>query len=903
MPPLKRPNSTAPSNGKSHKRTKLQQGRQITSKQPSSSSSSSRAQSSPAVGKGNDAALKGMAGLPQSIEVEKFALARSFEIQAMKTAMKSAFDSSTKRAFQTLPRHLRRRAASHNARRVPGRLRAKATQEIDPKTRTAPVKKHYPKLKKSIKTGLSRTDKLRRRQRSKMWLETHIWMAKRMHMVNTWGFRLAHRPTEKAFRPSHRAAMHGSILNDVSYFSLIELKGEEVALERVLRRVAGEVCWGKRFTPGSRLATTTLHLPSAYPLSLLCPATVLWCPPPPPPTSPTLPSTSASTSTNPLPSSSPLQRQIWIRFHPTSHAEVWGALRSSITSVLTEIRDERAAALAKGKGKGKGKQREVVVEGEQEVEIEMSDRREEVNAFEIVGPKSGRVLKGALGGLIKAEERAEMKKIWSELRDLKTSGSLPRGMVMGFKVYDPRLSFPPTNAKPSDPKSDAAQSSAWEHEPSSDLARSELWDAQIRSDVGRNKFKKSELDRRRQEIGIPSTPLRPLVQDSRIPLLLIQHTLSPPSSSSATSMHGFLLLLPSKWSQPFLTSLVFTGTRIGGIRERQSQAFESGAGAFPEDWAGTRASRRWWEEREEGLRERWMKKPPGKRENWGSCGWVGGAGEVVDGKKKEEEEGEMGVGKSPWKPDWKGLVASARRRRRGEKMAGVVETSEEELAINGVCDASTSTSTSSAPNLLTPWLLRLPSLSTTLLPNLLTSTTSPSETLLAEINAHRFKRNLDGLPLDQAEDLFDGALVRVTVKICGRGVASEVGPIYLLEEDPVSREEERRWREGYGGGRKGREVDHDEEAETVLPPPTSMVGFHTSGAFSLSRGKGHGIGTVPLSILLELMRKDLDGGRSKVGRGGWMMGGGGTRGELLNLVKVRGRESRVCRAATLEVLD
>jgi hypothetical protein len=56
----------------------------------------------------------------------------------------------------------------------------------------------------------------------------------------------AHRPTEKAFRPSHRAAVHGSILNDVSYFSLVELKGEEHALERVLRRVAGEVCWGKR---------------------------------------------------------------------------------------------------------------------------------------------------------------------------------------------------------------------------------------------------------------------------------------------------------------------------------------------------------------------------------------------------------------------------------------------------------------------------------------------------------------------------------------------------------------------------------------------------------------------------------------------------------------------------------
>ena len=45
--------------------------------------------------------------------------------------------------------------------------------------------------------------------------------------------------------------MHGSILNDVSYFSLIELKGEESALERVLRRISGEVCWGKR-SVGSR---------------------------------------------------------------------------------------------------------------------------------------------------------------------------------------------------------------------------------------------------------------------------------------------------------------------------------------------------------------------------------------------------------------------------------------------------------------------------------------------------------------------------------------------------------------------------------------------------------------------------------------------------------------------------
>ena len=39
-------------------------------------------------------------------------------------------ESSTHRAWQTLPRHLRRRAASHDVRRVPVRLRDKARAEV-----------------------------------------------------------------------------------------------------------------------------------------------------------------------------------------------------------------------------------------------------------------------------------------------------------------------------------------------------------------------------------------------------------------------------------------------------------------------------------------------------------------------------------------------------------------------------------------------------------------------------------------------------------------------------------------------------------------------------------------------------------------------------------------------------
>lgn len=71
-----------------------------------------------------------MSRLPSTIDVEKFVEARAFEIDAMQKAMKTANSSSTQRAWQALPRHLRRRAASHDVRRVPLKLRDKARAEV-----------------------------------------------------------------------------------------------------------------------------------------------------------------------------------------------------------------------------------------------------------------------------------------------------------------------------------------------------------------------------------------------------------------------------------------------------------------------------------------------------------------------------------------------------------------------------------------------------------------------------------------------------------------------------------------------------------------------------------------------------------------------------------------------------
>lgn len=70
------------------------------------------------------------------LNVEKFVKAREFEIKALEEGMKKSKKFLSQRAFQSVPRDLRRRTASHNVKRVPKRLRAKAAREVE---RTCPT--------------------------------------------------------------------------------------------------------------------------------------------------------------------------------------------------------------------------------------------------------------------------------------------------------------------------------------------------------------------------------------------------------------------------------------------------------------------------------------------------------------------------------------------------------------------------------------------------------------------------------------------------------------------------------------------------------------------------------------------------------------------------------------------
>jgi ribonuclease P/MRP protein subunit POP1 len=64
------------------------------------------------------------------LDVAAYAAARAFEINALEQGMQRSRSVLTTRAFQKVPRALRRRTASHNVKRVPRRLRARAKREV-----------------------------------------------------------------------------------------------------------------------------------------------------------------------------------------------------------------------------------------------------------------------------------------------------------------------------------------------------------------------------------------------------------------------------------------------------------------------------------------------------------------------------------------------------------------------------------------------------------------------------------------------------------------------------------------------------------------------------------------------------------------------------------------------------
>ncbi|XP_061418507.1 ribonucleases P/MRP protein subunit POP1 isoform X2 [Lethenteron reissneri] len=256
----------------------------------------------------------GLQQLPDVLTAESMAHARAAEMLAMLQAVKRK--SSVRRVFQTLPTHMRRRAMSHNVKRLPCRLRDAAKREMDESSAKAKVVPKCRSRKARRRHGSLLLD-YNRRQRRHIWLETHIWHAKRFRVAERWGYRLGLQPTTKTYRSAYRAMAQRCLLQDVSYYCCLELKGKEEMLLGVLSTLCspetGTSFDGADYLGGQRQGSLVMYRANGFPTQPLGPVTFLWRPLQMP--------DERETNTE--------HRQLWIWVHPAMKNEVLSELKEN----------------------------------------------------------------------------------------------------------------------------------------------------------------------------------------------------------------------------------------------------------------------------------------------------------------------------------------------------------------------------------------------------------------------------------------------------------------------------------------------------------------------------------------------------------------------------------------------
>ncbi|KAJ3358100.1 hypothetical protein GGF32_000732 [Allomyces javanicus] len=636
----------------------------------------------------------------RTLNVEKYAEARRFEISAMTNVMKKATEMAKSRAFQKVPRFLRRRAASHNPKKIPVRLRDRAIQELanDPIT---------PKKRKPRAFRLKRRTPFPRRQaRNGTWLETHLWHVKRFHMRALWGRKVPYTPTQKGARAFYRASQHATTVFDHSYHCQYEFRGPKADIAAVLANITdplGPNVGAARYASGKRTVDVVLYDPTkTYPAGMLGPATCLWRPV----------------------ADNDAMRHLWLWTHPA----IENALVASVASAISAL-------------------------GLTTVHVEQLD---DIGRLALRGPKALGLLHSVLTLADANPITRPAHSIWRALGGTTDASPLPVGAVLGLRVWDPRLAYPPHRPTYARTDADRARAQAvLETTWSADSAQSNLWDPAVRESVRCAKPREHDLNTRRRANLVPGTRLTPIrTTDVALPLLVTR---------AADASTGLDLFVPRGWILPLWRSLVWAGARPGGLREWRDQHHEAGVPSFPFDFALTDAHAHWTRGEALVAQAKWAARPAAKRVNYAAL--------QVD---------------RPFDPDWTGLFGSG---------------GEDRMEVDGVTD---------------PWLLS-PALTAILAGALDVRRAAQVQSTLASLFA----------PLNVPVPSLDAALVQVRIVFPSRGRASEHALVYAMPSAAAEREWQRVVRSGQW-----------DEADKMngIPPASQVVGFVTTGRYSLAHG-------------------------------------------------------------------
>jgi len=700
-----------------------------------------------------------------------------------------------------------RRLQNLNARTKNKRLAAKNARDQETNNQLKREGSHQfniaPRIPKIKKNKLSRPPPadaiFRKRQKCKTWLPTHLFHAKRAHVATSknplWRFAIPLSPTEKSYRPTHRArGARGAIAWDMSYMSTIQLEGTESSIEAALRSVGinGEEAWG---TKGKkwRTGTRSLHAwtyEKNHPTRPTAPVRLIWCVQLQPEDVEMVDAKNAPAAPK-IP-----RRKLWVRVHPSAFLQLWNDL--------------------------------LVASKHQNPPVMIEDLRFEIGSIEITGPGSTEALQAALRPLPGSDSQSPASEspenTWSALLGVSNPASLPQNALLSFNTTDPRLEFPPHTLNIPDSETQmndlAVLLSKWT--PDHTQGPSSLFDRPSRLAASRQLPSQKAINRRRTLAGPGKFP-PPKPTDPQIPVIILANR-SQTHLKRNSAPGSWTVLLPWKCVLPVWYSIMYyplsTGgnSRFGGVKQQQQLSFEAGEAWFPGDFPGTRAGWEWNQHKAEKARLEWERRPKGRRLEYDSINLGNG-----------QPKGEIGKG---WACDWERLVQGPPQ-----------ETSSKGAPSgNEACDASNST--------IPPSDLHNMRFSTNdtnrIISNLAKSPIGANA--LSTVHVSLIHR---GTPtpcariyrLPTTPSLREKWSTLATENQKCRKEKTEP----RKSSDVLDKEARRQLTESLISGVPG----DSPSGHLEIPAEEDLIGFVTTGNYNLSEGKGTGIGSILLSKAVE----------------------------------------------------
>lgn len=537
----------------------------------------------------------------ERLSIPEFLNSRSFEIKAFELSQLNSKYASSTRVFQSLPRVMRRRTASHNVKRIPRRLRSRAIREMNSSASPAAIKKkvkstgrqlyHIRMAKKLLRlsTKLQRlrhlpqsdcynrsvnlrgkfallNDQIKELQKTKgyvklnnvlgsydntgvnqlaskprgsikyykrqsefVWLPTHIWHAKRFHMMKQHGFQVPLTPTQKCFKLMNRQSKMGTIIFDTSYYNTAVIK---IADESEFKKFLLDITKFKSKIPdsiikGRKSYNGWLRLNDKNVGHCLIYANVK-------------------------------TKSLLVRVHPAIYEDVFEALKERLHPLDHSI----------------------------------DDCRYSIGSLSLIGPNAIRSISKVLHF---ADVSEKIKDNWRDIIQINDSGIIPVGTTFSFNVRDPRFwkkpAFVPITMNYKDSLL-MSKNQGYELKSVNEITNDLVIRLQSTSSVDENTIDKllsvegrSESYKNQLSVKVINREFSKILSSANSLQDSILSTSNIPILITKTSSFQWSLICPWYWVVPIWNySVKLSDIKAGGIKQINQVMFEHGQASFPQDY-------------------------------------------------------------------------------------------------------------------------------------------------------------------------------------------------------------------------------------------------------------------------------------------------------------------------------